>query len=89
VRGGRKGQCGRDCFSKLLKNPPFTWFDELTTGFDKPVLSEVEGLRANGGGIENLDDFPFMLSLSVLSGAEGSKHENPFSATSYDIKMLR
>jgi hypothetical protein len=38
----------------LLKNSPFTWFDELTTGFDKPVLSEVEGLRANGGGIENI-----------------------------------
>jgi hypothetical protein len=32
----------------LLKNPVFTWFDELTTGFDKPVLSAVEGLRANG-----------------------------------------
>ncbi|MGH7774316.1 MAG: hypothetical protein ACREQA_18985 [Candidatus Binatia bacterium] len=25
-----------------------TWFDKLTTGFDKPVLSEVEGLRVTG-----------------------------------------
>ena len=31
---------------------PFIWFDKLTTGFDKPVLSEVEGLRANGSVCE-------------------------------------
>jgi len=48
----------------MLKNSPFTWFDELTTGFDKHVLSQVEGLRANGACVENIDDFPFMLSLS-------------------------
>ncbi len=41
----------------LLKIPPFTWFDKLTTGFDKLVLSEVEGLKANGECIENIDGF--------------------------------
>ncbi len=46
----------------MLKNSPFTWFDKLTTGFDKHVLSEAEGLRANGAGVENVDEFPFMLS---------------------------
>lgn len=56
----------------MLKNSLFTWFDELTTGFDKHVLSQVEGLRANGGGTDNIADFPLRLSLS--------KHENPFSA---------
>ncbi len=46
--------------SRMLKNSPFTWFDKLTTGFDKHVLSEVEGLRANGAGVENIADFSFM-----------------------------
>ncbi len=54
----------------MLKNSPFTWFDKLTTGFDKHVLSEAEGLRANGACVENIGDFPFMLSLS--------KHEKSF-----------
>jgi hypothetical protein len=27
---------------------PFTRFDELTAGFDRPVLNGVEELRANG-----------------------------------------
>jgi len=49
--------------SRLLKNSPFTWFDELTTGFDKHVLSQVDWLRANGAGVENIGDFPFMLRL--------------------------
>jgi len=57
----------------VLKNPPFTWFDGLTTGFDKPVLSIVEGLRASGAGMEIMDHFPFMLSLS--------KHETLFLST--------
>ena len=48
---------------RLLKNLPFTWFGKLTTGFDKPVLSEVEELKANGGCIENIENFPFVLSL--------------------------
>ena len=64
----------------MLKNSPFTWFDKLTTGFDKHVLSEAEGLRANGVGVENVDETPFMLSPPVLSGAEGSKHEILFPA---------
>jgi len=29
---------------RVLKNPAFTWFDKLTTGFDT--------LRANGSGVE-------------------------------------
>jgi hypothetical protein len=45
----------------LRKNSAFTWFDELTTGFDKPVLSVVEGLRANGTSLEIIVHFPFML----------------------------
>jgi hypothetical protein len=45
----------------------------LRSPFDKPVLSEVEGLRANGASIEILDHFPFMLSLS--------KHETLFLST--------
>jgi len=32
-------------------------------GFDKPVLSEAQGLKAIGGCIENIENFPFMLSL--------------------------
>ncbi len=51
--------CGSN---RMLKNSSFTWFDKLTTGFDKHVLSEAEGLRANGAGVENVDEFPFMLS---------------------------
>ncbi len=47
----------------LLKNPPFTWFDEHTTSFDGPVLSEVEGLKANGRCFENIENFTFVLSL--------------------------
>ncbi len=34
--------------SRLRKNSPFIRFDELTAGFDMPVLSEVEELRATG-----------------------------------------
>lgn len=34
------------------------------------------------GEDENIDDFSFLLSLPVLSPAEGSKHEKPFSAES-------
>jgi len=55
---------------RLLKNFPFTWFGKLTTGFDKPVLSpsfvrinSVEEFKANGGCIENIENFPFVLSL--------------------------
>jgi len=32
-------------------------FDELTTGFDKPVLSKVEGLRVTGHG-EPVEPYP-------------------------------
>jgi hypothetical protein len=46
--------------------------------FDKPVLSTVEGLRANGSGIEIVADFPFVLSLS--------KHEEPFLSSLYKRK---
>ncbi len=46
--------------NRMLKNSLFTWFDKLTTGFDKHVLSEAEGLRANGAGVENIADFSFM-----------------------------
>ncbi len=35
---------------------PFTWFEKLTTGLDTPVLSEVEGLRANGSRLIRADD---------------------------------
>jgi len=37
---------------------PFTWFEELTTSFDKPVLSEVEGLRASGPRLIRADELP-------------------------------
>jgi hypothetical protein len=47
----------------------------LRSPFDLPVLSEVEGLRTNGGSMKNFDELPFVLSLPVLSEAEGSKHE--------------
>ncbi len=47
----------------MLKYSPFTWFDKLTTGFDKHVLSQVKGLRANGAGVENIGDYPIMLRL--------------------------
>ena len=50
---------------RLLENPPFTWFDKLTTGFDGPVLREVEGLKANGGYLENIEMIPFVLSVSI------------------------
>ena len=50
------------CSNRVLKNPPFTPFDKLRTGFDK--------LRANGGGLKIVGDFPFVLSLS--------KHESDF-----------
>ena len=30
------------------------WFDRLTTGFDKSVMSFVEGLRTNGWHIDRL-----------------------------------
>jgi hypothetical protein len=36
----------------------------LCSPFDKPVLSQVEGLRANGPGVEDVGDFPFVLSPS-------------------------
>jgi hypothetical protein len=62
---------------RIRKNTAFTWFDKLTAGFDKPVLSPVEGLRANGTGMQIVGNSPFVLSLS--------KHENEFSrgATPY------
>ena len=51
----------RDSLAGRCKTP-FTWFDKLTTGFDRPVLNSrpfpstklrtnglrIEGLRANG-----------------------------------------
>jgi hypothetical protein len=40
----------------------------------KNLRSPFDEFRANGGDIENIDDFPFMLSLPVLSRAEGSKY---------------
>ena len=43
---------------------PFIWFDKLTTGFDKPVLSKVEGLGTNGSGVKNVDETTCMVSLS-------------------------
>jgi len=36
----------------------------LRSPFDKPVLSGVEGLRANGIGFATDEDFAFVLSLS-------------------------
>jgi hypothetical protein len=66
--------------SKVRKNSAFTWFDKLTTGFDKPVLSEAEGLRANGMGIEIAGDFPFVLSLS--------KHKNGFFSSLLDAASI-
>jgi len=38
--------------------------------FDKPVLSLVDRLRANGADVTIAEDFPFVLSLS--------KHVKPF-----------
>jgi len=53
--------CPRSDCGKTLRSPGSTG---LTTGFDKPVLSEVEGLRANGTGVGIIEDLPFVLSLS-------------------------
>jgi hypothetical protein len=54
---------------KVQKNTVFTWFDKLTTGFDK--------LRANGAGIERTGEFPFVLSQS--------KHERDFFSSLHAV----
>ena len=51
----------------LLKNPPFTWFDELTTGFDKPVPSKVEGLRTG----PSKHEMPFLSRIENGVNKEG------------------
>jgi len=56
----------------VLKNAPFTPFDKLRTGFD--------GLRVNGGRLENIENLPFVLSLS--------KHEHNFLRSQFAISEI-
>ncbi len=42
----------------------------VLAGYWKTLRSPFDGLRANGGKIENIEDLPFVLSLS--------KHEHDF-----------
>ena len=74
-------------YNRLLKNSPFTWFDKLTTGFDKLVLSpsfvrinSAEGLKANGGCIENILDCAARKQGKFSVCAKPSRStKNPFS----------
>ncbi|MDD5559990.1 UvrD-helicase domain-containing protein [Candidatus Methylomirabilis sp.] len=45
---------GQADISPALSTPAASGSTELTTGFDKPVLSKVEGLRTSGWGVEGV-----------------------------------
>ena len=53
--------------------------EAFLAGCRKTPRLPFDMFRANGVGVESVDEFPFMLSPPVLSEAEGSKH-NAFSS---------
>jgi hypothetical protein len=61
--------CVSDChpFAKpVLSMPTVSGSTELTTDFDKPVLSFVEGLRTNGWHIEGLRASACLVARNTL-----------------------